>query len=244
VLISDIAFIGIAERFVGCTIYSHELGFLRRPYRDHLRLTAGTGGANPSYLVNCLEASKKFFEYLLSLPETSYLNFTTVQWGAMVQVVLVLSRLTFLMAANLGWDSDTTRSNVPLVMYLDCLCYRFQLLSSTPPDGSETPKNPDVLYVFKMVLGSVKKSYERRVAQIEPGFLVVDHGKAIGVARGHCPILDPTLGPLFDISDSTYGGSFELSQGGTSSASTTSSSSAPLYHDLWATMTCSWAEEF
>jgi hypothetical protein len=161
----------------------------------------------------------------------------------MVQAVLVLSRLTFLMAANLGWDSDTTRSNVPLVMYLDCLCYRFQHLSSTPSDTTETPKDPDVLYVFKMVLGSVKKSYERRVSKIEPGLLIVDHDNAIGLARGHCPILDPTLKPLFEFSDSTYGDSFEMREFGTSTASNTVAFSPPLYHDLWATMTCSWAKE-
>jgi hypothetical protein len=229
---------------VGYTIYSYELGFLRRPYRDHLRSTAIVESANPSHLSDCLEASKKFFEYLLSLPESSYLNFTTVQWGTMVQAVLVLSRLTFLMAANFGWDSDTTRSNVPLVMYLDCLCYRFQYLSSTPSDTIETPKTPDVLYVFKRILGSVKKSYERRVSKIEPNSFIVDHGNVVGLARGHCPILDPTLSPLFDISDSTYGGSFDMTEFGTQSISTSGASKMPLWHDLWATMSCSWAEEF
>jgi len=161
----------------------------------------------------------------------------------LVHVILVLSRLTFLMAASLGWDSDTTRSNVPLIMYLDALCYRFEHLSVIPAGITETPKNPDVIYVFRMILKSCKKSYERRVSKIEPGFLVVDHANVIGVARGHCPIQDPTLNPLFDISDSTYGGSFELDNGATPSASSTATW-LPQYHDVWAVMTGSWAEEF
>ena len=247
ILIGILAFIGLAERFVGLTIYSHELGFLRRPYRDHLLQSESITPANQSHISSCLEACKKYFEYLISIPESSYLNFTTVQWSCMVQSILVLSRLTFLMAANLGWDVNTTRANVPLVMYLDCLCYRFQTLSSTIPDGSDPPKNPDVLYVFKMVLESVKKSYERRVSNIKPDFFIVDHGTAIGVARGHCPMLDPTLSVYFNnplSDDSTYTGSFDFD----GSASYPSSeiwrpANTPLYHDLWATMTCSWAEE-
>ncbi len=161
----------------------------------------------------------------------------------MVHGVLVLSRLTFLMAANLGWDSDTTRSNVPLVMYLDALCYRFQHLSLTPSDTVETPQNPDVLYVFRMILRSCKKSYDRRVSKIEPGFVVVDHANVIDVARGHCPILDPTLNPLFDIPDSTNGDSYELSDS-TTTGSLSTASYVTQYHDIWAVMSGCWAEEF
>jgi hypothetical protein len=127
-------------------------------------------------------------------------------------------------------------------MYLDALCYRFQHLSLMPSDTVETPKNPDVLYVFSMILRSCKKSYERRVSKIEPGFLVVDHANVIGVARGHCPILDPTLNPLFEFSDSTYGGSYQLSDSATPSASS-AAAFVPQYHDVWAVMTGSWAEE-
>lgn len=163
----------------------------------------------------------------------------------MVQAILVLSRLTFLMAANRGWDPDTTRTHIPLVMYLDCLCYRFQHLSSTKAtDSSDHPKNPDVLYVFKMLLGSVKKSYERRVGNIKPESFVVDHGKAVGAARGHCPINDPTLKSYMDSpEDSTYGGSYDLGSNAPLEYQT-SMMPTPLYHDLWATMTCNWAGEF
>jgi hypothetical protein len=209
--------------------------------------TEGITPADQSHLSSCLEACKRYFEYLISIPESNYLNFNIVQWSCIVQAILVLSRLTFLMAANLGWDPNTTRANVPLVMYLDCLCYRFQTLSSAVLDGSDPPKNPNVLYIFKMVLGSVKKSYERRVSNIKPGFFIVDHGTAIGVAKGHCPMLDPTLSVYFNNplpEDSMYGGSFDLDANATCPYSEASNvANMPLYHDLWATMTCSWAEE-
>ena len=246
VLTHSVAYMALAERSVDLSIYSYELGFLRKPYRDHLRSQKDNAPLVQSHLTNCLDSSKRFFEYLLSLPEASLLGFTSVQWGLMVEATLVLSRLTFLMAANRGWDSNTTRTNIPLVMYLDCLCYRFQHLSSTKTSSEDVnhPRNPDVLYVFKMLLASVKTSYERRVANIKPESFVVQPGKIAGIAMGHCPIMDPSLSPYLNSpKDSTYGGSSDINQIGASEYQT-STTGMPLYHDLWATMTCNWAREF
>ncbi|KAF4635325.1 hypothetical protein G7Y89_g2780 [Cudoniella acicularis] len=212
--IKNLPFVALAERAMGISIYSHELGFTRRPYREYLRSEESARAGLVSHLPNCLDASKKFFEYLLSMPQSSYLSFTTIQWGQIVRAVLVLSRLTFLMAATLGWDPEMTRTTVPLVMYLDCLCFRFQQISTSTPIGSEMPKNPDVLYVFKMVLGSVKKSYEKRVSLIQPGSFAVSYGNAVGAARGHCPIHDPNLSVYFPSpEDSIYSSSLGLSSG-------------------------------
>lgn len=87
----------------------------------------------------------------------------------MIQSVLTLSRLTFLMASVMGWDASTTRTNIPLVMYLDCLCYRFMDLSGTKAESIEDAVDPDIMFVFRMMLGSVKKSYEKRVGDIKVG---------------------------------------------------------------------------
>jgi len=177
----------------------------------------------------------------------------------MVQATLVMSRLTFLMASSRNWDADTTRSNIPLVMYLDALCYRLQALSSANPRAG-TPRNPDPLFVFKMVLSSVKKSYEKRVANIKPDVFVVDR-------RGHCPILDPSLQQYFSFDGPpTPMLADDWDDMGTPNLSATDSSGmgwcetgntpdfspigtacvngvgAPLYYDLWATMTSSWAD--
>lgn len=222
-------------------VYSYELGFLRRPYRDHLLSTASAGPPNALHLENCLAACKRFFEYLLSLPESRYLQFTVVNWAQLVLSILVVSRLTFLMAANKGWDASTTRANIPLAMYLDALSFRFQHLSSTPSDGADPPKNPDVLYIFMLVLGSVKRSYERRVDKIEPELLTMDPNNPSSFTRGHCPIMDPNLSVYFRTPDSTYSSGSSFDTEGISTPSFTSSTL--LYHDLWATMTGSWAEE-
>ncbi|RDL30129.1 uncharacterized protein BP5553_10407 [Venustampulla echinocandica] len=241
--IRNLPFNGLAERFIDVAIYGHELGFLSRSYRNSLNQPDRIAPTITPHLPNCLAASKIFFEYLLSLPESSFKSFTTVQGALMVQAILILSRLTFLMASSLGWDANTTRANIPLVMYLDCLCYRFQQLSSTIPKDSEIPENPDLFYVFRMILGSVKKSYEQRVADIQTRSFAVDHGNAVVTSRGHCPIRDPSLGPLFtSVEDSMYGDSFSLNPSEYSGVAFGSTQTP--YHDLWATMSCSWANEF
>jgi hypothetical protein len=185
-------------------------------------------------------------------------------------MILVISRLTFVIASTLAWSPETTRTNVPLVMYLDCLCYRFQHLSCTPANANEPPKNPDVFYIFKMVLGSVKNSYEGRVAKITPGFLdmgtsgmgsagsasapasaaAATAAAAGSVMKGHCPVLhDKSLNVFWDkeVLDSTYGsGISPLGYEGSTPATETATATGPgfLYHDLWATMTGSWVDEF
>ncbi|KAH7348525.1 hypothetical protein BKA65DRAFT_398517, partial [Rhexocercosporidium sp. MPI-PUGE-AT-0058] len=154
-----------------------------------------------------------------------------------VHSVVVMSRLTFAMASKLSWNAETTRSQVPLVMYLDCLCYRFQVLSSVPVRSEEGSKHPDVYHVFQMILGSVKKSYEKRISKLVPEPPIGNN-----YATGHCPMMDYSLNVYFDPLVSMDASSFDLSGSGTPSIESTASS-VHLYHDLWATMTGSWAEE-
>jgi hypothetical protein len=131
-----------------------------------------------------------------------------------------------------------------MVMYLDALCYRFHALSPTRVAGSEIPKHSDAMYVFAIVLGSLKKSYIRRVDSIQPTTFLVDPI----LARGpHCPMKDARLSAYFDQElDSAYGGDFSGSSVSRTEVPpyTSGVMGAPLYHDLWATMTCGWAEEF
>ncbi|KAK0121832.1 hypothetical protein ONS95_010113 [Cadophora gregata] len=227
----------LAEKFTEILVYGQPLGFFRMPYKDFLK-ESGYKMMNVTNLTSCLTACKSFFDYLLSLPEATYLKFTTVHWGYMVHAVVAMSRLAFAMAAKLGWNADTARSQVPLVMYLDCLCYRFQLLSSVPVRTAESLKHADVYHVFQMILGSVKKSYEKRIAKLAPE-PPIGHPLA---TTGICPMMDYSLNAYFDPLVSMDASSFDLSSSATPSVESTAAT-VPLYHDLWATMTGSWAEE-
>jgi hypothetical protein len=201
---------------------------------------------NPKHLTSCLEAIKKYFEYLLSIPAAEYTTFTTVLWSIMVQAIVVLSRLLFPISSCPDWDVAFAREYAPLSMYLDCLCYRVQGLSSTSPDQGEGPKNPDGAFVFRMVLESIKRTYEKRAAlsvtqlerldaSVECVTPISDQGSSsAGSAGFRCPMRDPSLKAYLDAVQPLVGESFSPSLAA-------SSSNIPLYHDLWATMTVSWS---
>lgn len=92
-------------------------------------------------------------------------------------------------------------------MYLDCLSYRFGRRTTTASAGSEKNRFSDAAFVFKVMLESVRKSYERRVGEIVPfvpGFLVAHRGQSKGIAEGQCPISDPELQVLYENATINY----------------------------------------
>lgn len=212
--------IGILDRFAQVAIYSYSLGFFRRPYR--VVVETHTRPENASHDYKCLEACKAFFEYLLSLPEENFLAFTTLHWTVVVHSTLVLTRLTFAMASDLGWDPKTTRANIPMVMYLDCLCWRLQSLSSNSDEAEKSPQSFDPLYIFRVVLESLKNSYLRRVAEIKSPSIPANLSSR---EKGQCPIRDPELNAYFESALSQSSGSYDDSASGTSS-------NVPIYFDI------------
>lgn len=121
----------------------------------------------------------------------------------------------------------------------------------------------DLLGIFKMVLASVKKSYERRVSALVA--TPVPPSIPAQVWRGKCPVLDPALKDCWDIEssffDSSGTGSASWNAGSTpvvmegqvdagegkgdegSTGCPMGGAGAPVYFDVWNTMTCNWAEE-
>jgi hypothetical protein len=83
------------------------------------------------------------------------------------------------------------------------------------------PKNPDLAWIFKTMLESVKKSYVRRLNEIQPAFQI---------QKALCPVMDPEIRGLFDggsgseqfmFTDFAFGGSGGSgSSGGTVGGST------------------------
>lgn len=235
-------------------IYSHELQSLRRPYHHANQILETSSNRDPpSHLAKCLTAAKRYFEFLLSIPESDYWDLTTPQWGNLVQSILVLTRLTFLLAALNGWDADTTRENVPLGMYLECLCYRIQGLSgtaktslsqtaSTSSSDSTLPAatTPDLMHFLYLIIQSAKMSYDQSVADIKPN-LSVEKGVPVNIACGHCPMTDPRLKPYFEPRKQK---AWDSNGGQTQWHAEQEQFHIPALGNLWLTMTGTWAKEF
>jgi hypothetical protein len=217
----------LAERFLTINVFSHDLAFFRPIPEQHRR------HLNPVTLSRCLEACKKFFESLLSIPSAQYHAFTNVEWSNIIQSIVILSRLSFPLPRCPGWDVVAAREHAPLGMFLDCLCYRMQTLSSVPPTELN-PKAPDGPFIFRMILESIKKSYEQRVVLVTPPLSM-----ASPMDRLHCPMNDRELlmylEPVSQDSNEAFG-----VLGGASTTVPNVSKNIPVYHDLWATMTMNW----
>ena len=236
----------LAERFLTINIFSHDLAFFR-PIPDQRERHL-----NPVTLSRCLEACKKFFEGLLSIPAAQYYPFTNVEWSNIIQSIIILSRLSFPLPRCPGWDVVAAREHAPLGMFLDCLAYRMQALSSVPPT-EPNPKAPDGPFIFRMVLESIKKSYEQRVALVTPTLSSIAD-QSLNAAAGfqtpvtspmdklHCPMNDRELLAFFELVSQGSNEVFGI-PGGADVEVPSAARSIPVYHDLWATMTMNWSDD-
>lgn len=133
-------------------------------------------------------------------------------------------------------------------MFLDCLCYRMQALSSVPAT-EPNPKAPDGPFIFRMVLESIKKSYEARVALVTPAAAAVEQGVnataafqtpiASPIDKLHCPMNDRELLSFFEPISQNLNEVF----GSGPTTAPSAPESIPVYHDLWATMTMNWSDD-
>jgi hypothetical protein len=156
-----------------------------------------------------------------------------------------------------GWDVAAAREHAPLGMFLDCLCYRMQVLSSTAPTNPN-PKNPDGPFIFRMVLESIKRTYEQRLSLVLPNpptpnpaaeqngetpcHLNGFHTPAMTLMdKLHCPMNDQNLMSYFEPLQFENGD--VVNGAGPSARPAQEASAIPLYHDLWATMTMSWTDD-
>jgi hypothetical protein len=227
---------------------------LRNTKKQREWLSSSSEYLSVSVLSRSLEAVKKFLEYLLSIQASQFRYITSIVWGRAVQVIVVLSRLSFPIPENPNWNSQAARDYAPLGMYLDCLCYRLQGVSKTVCVGSEIPGHPDAAFIFKTVFESLKDSYERRIIALNsskdpaPALstacdgIVASSNGSVGFIS-NCPIMNKSVAPHLDAwkasSNEVLLASAEMCSLGTAQKPTT----MPVYHDIWATMTINWAME-
>lgn len=217
----------LGERFIEISLYSYDLGLFRRECSVERFF-------NPRNLFSCLDACRRYFEYLLSLPVSKYILFTHVQWGDLVQAIVILSRLSFPITNCPGWDDRVARERAPLLMYLDCLCYRMQSLTSIPAGQVGVPKNPDAPYTFKTVLEFIIKKFNERLEAMDK--MAQNMDKSCNVQHARCPMRDPELAHLFQQDDRSP----RVFVRDTSDSGSSIDTTTPVYFDVWRTMTMGW----
>lgn len=207
-------------------------------------LVSGSGYLSVPDLTRCLQAAKEFFEILLSIPASQIKYFTCAVWGRVVEVFVVLWRLSYPIPANSEWDYQATRRYAPLVMYLDCLCYKLQGLSNTTAKDTDLCGHPDTPYLYKIVLETLKDSHERRIeCEANSATAGGANSKSSRRSGSHCPMINRSITSYIDTWQAPSHDTMLVLDVENSLETSNTKTIKPVYHDIWATMTMSWASE-
>ncbi|KUI56043.1 hypothetical protein VP1G_03416 [Cytospora mali] len=220
--------------------------------------SAGTH-VDPSRLFFCVENLRKWYDYIASLPESEFANFAHTDWARFIGTVVLGLRMSFPIPNECpGWDHAAARQVLDLGTFLD----RFRIddgdTEKLTPASSKKITNTDVLSASKVVLGVVKRKYEKRLAALrKAAAMEPPHHMPPDTERElrKCPMFDGSIDPYIQSWDVSFlnSGTFASPPPTTSALNTgsftvTQMGSAPgaqpvIFHDLWATMTMGWSQE-
>lgn len=139
--------------------------------------------------------------------------------------IIISIRISFSLPECPEWDAAWARSELRLDEFLSKMC-----------DGAElTPVSTrvDVLSASRVVFRVVKTKYDRRVAAMNtpaPSTFASTQG---------CPMFDPSLDQYLPMWDAGFG----MSSSSSMPPRAKEGQSQVMFHDLWATMTMSWATD-
>ena len=189
---------------------------------------------SPDRLRPCLNILRTFFEYIIALPASEFVNFCGMDWDHFIVAIILSFKLSFPLAVCPEWDAGAARHELNLGYYLDKLAY--QEADLTPASN----KPSDVVSASKVVLGVVKRKWDKRLAALNP-----PHPGPIDKTMVGCPMLDGSLDPFIELWEEDFiNTKLPSTVGSVSGAGGPAEVSQPaVYHDLWATMTLGWTRE-
>lgn len=179
---------------------------------------------NPSStrLIRCVNNMRTLFDYLMNLE--TFTHFTSIDWEKFILSVILAVRLSFPITAVPDWDHAWARSQLRFDEFLEFMC-------EGPEDLTPASKRVDVLSASRVVLRVVKAKYDRRVT-----LLTTSLSNTLG--RQGCPMFDKDMQPYLPAWDT------EIDMNSVLPAMDMNlEGQQPMYHDLWATMTMSWAND-
>ncbi|KAI3399551.1 hypothetical protein diail_6573 [Diaporthe ilicicola] len=253
--ISSKPVIRIANLFT--RIFLHGYSLLKFPYyHPSKQLQTPTEPLiEPSRLLSCANALRTWYDYISSFPDSEFANFSAVDWGNFVGMIVLGLRLSFPLPRECpSWDHAAAREIIGLGPFLERFTDGGNDAATLTPASSKMASSTDVLSASKVVLGVVKRKYEKRLAALERAALVQPpHPMApdADVELRKCPMLDGSLDPYIAAWDDTFLDPSSLANAtlvdpGLSTVpgpGFVSDAQPAVYHDLWATMTMGWSQD-
>lgn len=244
----------IASMFTGIFLQGHTL--LKFPYYRSQRQTQPSQDslADPNRLWSCAKALRTCYDYISSLPDSEFANFTAVDWGHFVAMIILGLRLSFPLPKECpSWDHAAAREMVGVGSFLDRFTHDDNDAASLTPASSKPNSSMDVLSASKVVLDVVRRKYVKRLAALEKAAVAQPpHPMPADADAGlhKCPMFDGSLDPFIETWDDTFLDPSSLANaslmgpGLPAVPGAASSGAQPVvYHDLWATMTMGWSQD-
>lgn len=254
-LTSHLAVVHVAALFTEILLQGYAL--LKFPYYNPRKQTQPSQDslADPSRLWSCAKALRTWYDYVSSLPDSEFANFTATDWGHFVGAIILGLRLSFPIPRDCpSWDHAAAREVVALGPFLERFTHVGSGTANLTPASSKPSSGTDVLSASKVVLGVVKSKYDKRLAALEktapaqPPHPMPDDADT-GLRK--CPMFDGSLDPFIETWDDTFldpssllnASLMDPAVAGVPGAGSSSDAQPVVYHDLWATMTMGWSQD-
>lgn len=155
-----------------------------------------------------------------------------VAWGHFIRSLMITLQLSSALSFP-QWNSAKARETLQLGTRLDCLCWRIQTLDI---QSGKAEKTRTLFSLLQSALSKFKETYDKVVQ--------LDVERTANFQTPDIMDFDSLIDELgLDKCPALHGGlsQFGAHLGGGSSHGSGPGSGIPLYHDMWATMTMSWA---
>ncbi|CAF3431624.1 unnamed protein product [Fusarium graminearum] len=178
---------------------------------------------SPTRLVRCVNNIRTLFDHLMNLD--NFTCFTSVDWTKFILCVILAVCLSFPIADVPDWDHAWARSQLRFDEFLETM-------TEGPEDLTPASKRVDILSASRVILQVLKTKYNRRVAILT--------APVLNEPLGHqgCPMFDKDMQPYLTAWDAGFDAQSVLP-----TPNINTEGQQPMYHDLWATMTMSWAND-
>lgn len=249
------AVVHIASLFTEMLLHGYTL--LKFPYYNPQKQTQPPQDSlvDPNRLWSCAKALRTLYDYISSLPDSEFANFAAIDWGHFVGMIVLGLRLSFPLPNDCpAWDHAAARKVVCLGSFLDRFTNGGNDTATLTPASSRSSSSTDVLSASKVVLGVVKRKYEKRLSALEKASPVQPpHPMPADADAGlrKCPMFDGSLDPFIESWDDTFLDPSTLANASlmdpglaaVPGLGPSSSAQPAVYHDLWATMTMGWSQD-
>lgn len=213
---------------------------------------------DPAKLQAVTYTTRAFLEYVSNLSHAEMSRFCGADVTRFIMTIILAFRLSFPMPFCPGYDYYQGRKVLDFGKYLTKLSTFEDNPGGVTGEGGipkKTGKKADVVTAMKVVLGSVKASFDRRSAALEAA--VEENNRRVRL----CPMFDGSLEEYLPLWEGEQRPEIAISSSyAPSSHSANSSVPVPttsvaegvsvadpskpmLFHDLWATMTMGWATD-